>query len=163
MRHFLAVGIVLGLGACDHPIGIVTPHAEAADLVVRDSAGTALGRTMDNRIWQGDTLRLVDGLATRLVVNLLDFRDTEFSIATRKDLQVRMEAEDARLVQWEPLTGFGRLQTFQPGVTRVRFLIWHITHADLVSPWIPVRVVAPATTNRRTTTSSAQFLLEESQ
>lgn len=149
MRPLLAMlGMLLFVG-CEHPIAIVTPHAEAADIVLRDSTGAALGRTMDNRRWMGDTLTVTDGGARRLVVNLLDFRDAEFSIATRRDLTIRMEAEDPRFVQWEPLTGFGRLQAFQPGVTRVRFLVWHVTHADLVSPWIPVRVVAPGAVTRR--------------
>ncbi len=147
---WIALAAVWVGAACEHPIGIVTPHAEAADLALRDSTGALLGRTMDNRRWLGDTLALVDGQGTRLVVNLLDFRDAEFSIAQRRDLTIRMEAEDPRLVQWEPLSGFGRIQAFQPGATRVRFLVWHVTHADLVSPWIPVRVRPPGVTAGRT-------------
>jgi hypothetical protein len=145
-RRLLAV--VLLLAACEHPIDVVTPHAEVADLVVRDSAGTILARTVDNKQWTGAMPAMVDGMQLRVTVNALDFRDGELSLETRPDLQVRMDAEDPTLVSWEPQRGFGRLAAVAPGSTRVRFLIWHTTHADFVSPWLAITIAPPVSGSR---------------
>lgn len=138
----------LSLAACEHPIPVVTPHAEVADLVVRDSLGGVLARTVDNARWAGALPAFPDGATLRLTVNPLDFRDTEGSLDTRPDLQVRMEAEHASVVSWEPQRGFGWLRAFSAGTTRVRFLIWHTNHADFVSPWLPLTVLPPASRSR---------------
>jgi hypothetical protein len=131
------------VAGCQHPIDVVTPHAEVADLVVRDSAGLVLARTVDNQRWEGALPAMPDGAQLRLVVNALDFRDVELALESRPDLQVRVEAEDPTLVSWEPQRGFGRISAIAPGVTRVRFLIWHTTHADFVSPWLAVTIAPP--------------------
>jgi len=141
-RRFLALlALVAG---CEHPIAVLTPHAEVADLIVRDSAGVVIARTVDNQRWAGALPSLSDGAQLRVTVNALDFRDGELALETRPDLQVRVEAEDPGLVSWEPQRGFGRIFAVAPGATRVRFLIWHTTHADFVSPWLAITIAPPA-------------------
>jgi hypothetical protein len=129
---------LLGLGACDHPIAIVSAHIEAADLIVRDSAGVELTRTSFNRQWMVDSLVLRDGASLRVTITPVDFRGEELELGDRRDLSYRFDAERAELVQWEPQRGFGWLHPFGRGETRVRFLIWHGDHADFVSPWLRV-------------------------
>jgi hypothetical protein len=132
------------LAACEHPITVVTPHLEVADLVLRDSAGMQLARTLDNRSWRGDSLVLEDGRALRLVIALVDFQGRELAVSERRDLEIRAEAEDGALLQWEPRSGFGLLHPFGSGRTRIRFMVWHLSHPDLVSPWLDVVVRPPA-------------------
>lgn len=139
----LVVGAAVTLAGCEHPIAVVTPHIEAADLVVADSAGTVLTRTEFNRSWQVDSLVLDDGRPRRVVLVPIDFRGQPIDISDRRDLSFRLEAEDGALLQWEPQRGFGWLRPFATGATRVRFLIWHDTHADFITPWLRV-VVRPA-------------------
>ncbi|MCU0616970.1 MAG: hypothetical protein MUD17_07820 [Gemmatimonadaceae bacterium] len=134
----LCVTIACGLAACDHPIGIVSAHIEAADLVVRDSAGVELTRTSFNRRWMVDSLVLRDGASLRVTITPVDFRGVELDVSERRDVSYRFDAERAELVQWEPQRGFGWLHPFGRGETRVRFLIWHGDHADFVSPWLRV-------------------------
>lgn len=124
--------------ACEHPLGVVTPHIEAADLLVADSAGALLARTQFNRSWSVDALTLQDGVPLRISLVPLDFRGDPISIEDRSDLSYRMEADDGALVQWEPQRGFGWIRPFGAGSTRIRFLIWHDTHADFVTPWLRV-------------------------
>jgi hypothetical protein len=138
----IAVAATLA-AACEHPIGIVTPHIEAADLVVSDSAGTVIVRTEVNRAWLPDSIVLREGQPLRLVLTPIDFRGQPIDITQRRDLSFRMEAENGALLQWEPQRGYGWLRPFAPGVTHLRFLIWHETHADLVTPWLRV-VIRPA-------------------
>lgn len=135
--------LLLALGGCEHPIAVVTPHVEAADLLVADSAGALLARTEFNRTWSVDSLVLRDGQPLRLTLTPLDFRGNPIDITGRSDLSFRVEAEDAALLQWEPQRGFGWLRPFKTGHTRVRFLVWHESHADFVTPWLRV-VVHPA-------------------
>jgi hypothetical protein len=142
-RSAALLGIVaLGatLAACEHPITMVTPHLEVADLVLRDSSGAQLARTADNRAWRGDSLVLEDGRALHLVVNLVDFQGRELAITERRDMEIRAEAADGALLQWEPRRGFGLLHPFGAGRTRIRFMVWHLSHPDLVSPWLDVVV-----------------------
>jgi hypothetical protein len=139
----LAATLTVLAAACDHPIAIVSPHIEAADLLVADSTGTLLTRTEFNRAWSVDSLVLRDGEALRLVLTPLDFRNLPIDIRDRPDLTYRMEIEDAALLQWEPQRDFGWIRPFGAGETRVRFLIWHINHADFVTPWLRV-IVRPA-------------------
>jgi hypothetical protein len=86
---------------------------------------------------------LEDGRSLHLVVNLLDFKGNELSITERRDVEIRAEAEDGALLQWEPRRGYGLLHPFGAGRTRIRFLVWHISHPDLITPWFPVVVHAP--------------------
>lgn len=136
---------LLPLAACEHPIAIVTPHVEAADLLVADSTGALLTRTELNRSWTVQPLVLRDGEALRVILTPLDFRGEPIDIGERRDLSFRMEAEDGALLQWEPQRGFGWIRPFAVGETRVRFLIWHVNHADFVSPWLRVVVHPPGT------------------
>jgi hypothetical protein len=143
LRYLVTLAAALLVAACEHPIGIVTPHVEAADMVLADSAGTLLTRTDFNRAWTIDSLVIRDGEPLRLVLTPLDFRGQPIDITGRADLSFRMEAEDPALLQWEPQRDFAWIRPFAAGETRVRFLIWHINHADFVTPWLRV-VVRPA-------------------
>lgn len=136
----LSLGLSLWLGGCEHPIPVVTPHIEAADLVVADSTGRVLARTEYNRSWSVEALILQDGRSLRIVLIPLDFRGNPIELSARSDLSFRMEAENPALLQWEPQRGFGWIHPFAVGATRVRFLIWHVDHADFVTPWLPVAV-----------------------
>jgi hypothetical protein len=119
---------------------VVTPHAEVADLVFADSvSGAVLARTTDNRTWTGAPLHLCVDEVRTLLPQALDFRGVPVDLVSRRDLEIRSESADA-LVAWEPLRGRGKLFALAPGTTRVRFLVWHLTHADLVSPWLDVIV-----------------------
>jgi hypothetical protein len=134
--------LVLGLLGCEHPIAIVTPHVEAADAVVRTLDGATLARTIENRRWDTDTVRVVLDAPLQLTVAFVDFQGQEFSVSARRDISIRAEAEDPALVTWEPLSGSGRLIGFASGTTRIRFLAWHIDHADFITPWLTVRITA---------------------
>jgi hypothetical protein len=136
----LALLATVGGAACEHPIAVVTPHAEVADLVLLDSATRAIvARTTDNRAWSGGPVSLCAEEARTLVPQVLDFRGEPVDLVARRDLELRGESAAAN-VSWEPLRGRGRLLGLAPGATRVRFLVWHLTHADLVSPWLDVIV-----------------------
>jgi hypothetical protein len=136
--------VLLGTSACEHPIRIVTPHIEAADLVVSDHGGRVLAKTEFNRTWSVDFLTLEDGVPLRVVLTPIDFRGEPIEVAGRGDISFRMEAENGALLQWEPQRDFGWIRPFAHGETRVRFLIWHQTHADFVTPWLRVVVSPPA-------------------
>jgi len=123
---------------------MVTPHVEAQDALVFDSGGRLLARTVDNQRWQGGPLEVPDRASLPVVVRFLDFQGTEFGLGDRRDLQLRLESETDGVVAWEPLAGRGVLHALAPGTTRVRFLVWHVSHPDFITPWIPVSVV-PAT------------------
>lgn len=128
------------LTACEHPIAVVTPHAEVADLVFSDSGSAAVVmRTTDNRTWSVSPLVLCEGEIRALVPQPLDFRGALVDLVSRRDLEIRGESV-APNVLWEPLRGRGRLAALAPGNTRIRFLVWHQTHADLVTPWLDVQV-----------------------
>lgn len=128
------------LAACEHPIAVVTPHAEVADLVFTDSTSREVVlRSTDNRTWSGAPLELCADEVRVLVPQAIDFRGQPVDLVSRRDLEIRGESADA-LVAWEPLRGRGRLFALATGRTRVRFLVWHETHADLVSPWLDVIV-----------------------
>lgn len=126
------------MSACEHPLGVVTPHIEAADLLLADSAGALITRTDFNRRWSVDSLVLRDDAPLRLILTPIDFRGDPIDLRGRADLSYRLEAQNGALVQWEPQRGFGWLRPFAAGQTRVRFLIWHDTHADFVTPWLRV-------------------------
>jgi hypothetical protein len=142
-RVLCALAAIAALVACEHPIAVVTPHAEVADLVFTDSAtAVVVMRTTDNRVWSGGPVQLCVNDVRTLVPQPLDFRGAPVDLVSRRDLEIRGETVDP-IALWEPLRGRGRLQALAPGTTRVRFLVWHLTHADLVTPWLDV-IVHPA-------------------
>jgi len=135
--------LLVGIGGCEHPIAIVTSHVEVADLQLRGLDGELLGSTLANRSWSVEGIELQDGNALGIRFTLLDFRGEPVKLEGRSDITFRMEAEDSALLQWEPLTHHGWIRTFGSGATRVRFLVWHQTHADFVTPWLPVVILPP--------------------
>jgi hypothetical protein len=137
--------LVVGLLGCEHPIAVVSQHVEAADAVIRTLDGRTIARTIENRRWDTDTIRVVLDAPTQLVVAFVDFQGQEFSVSARRDISIRAEAEDPALLTWEPLSGSGRLIGFASGTTRIRFLAWHVDHADFITPWLTVRVSAAGT------------------
>ena len=59
LRAVLMLLAVAGVAACEHPIAVVTPHAEVADLVFTDSSSAAVVmRTTDNRVWNETPLSM---------------------------------------------------------------------------------------------------------
>lgn len=141
----LFAGVTGVLSGCEHPIAVVSAHVEAADLVVTDVTGAELTRTDFNRVWTVPTLTLTDGVPAEIILTALDFRGEPLDISGRSDLSFRMEAENGALLQWEPLNALNRIHPFGTGETRVRFLIWHINHADFVTPWLAIRIEPEAT------------------
>ena len=138
---------VVAVWGCEHPIAIVSPHVEAADLILATPEGAEVARTEFNRQWSVPALELEDGVTLDLVLVALDFRGDPIDLTGRSDLSFRMEARDGTLVQWEPLSTVNRIHPFAVGETEVRFLIWHINHADFVTPWLRLRVHPPSNTS----------------
>lgn len=132
---------LLVFAACEHPIEIVSPHIEAADLAVLASNGTLITQTQFNRTWTVGAMQLRDGSDTDVILVPIDFRGRAIDLTERPEISFRMEAENPALVQWEPLTGHGLLRPFGTGTTRIRFLIWHRTHADFVTPWLDIEIL----------------------
>lgn len=144
LRLALLLSATVAVSACEHPIGVVSPHIEAAELLVRDTTGRLLASTVDNRRWSGGELGLAAGDSVPLVVRLLDFQGKEFGLDSRgPDYSVRMDVEQSSSAVWEPLLRFGWLRAFAPATTRIRFQIWHTDHADFVTPWLPLTVRSP--------------------
>lgn len=133
--------IGIAIASCKHPIEIESAHADAADLVIRQSGseGTIIARTIGNDRWEGN-LDLVQGDERHIRITLIDFKGVEFSLDERDDIEIRMEAEQPAMVQWEPWQGYGILRGFVVGQTRVRFLVWHGSHPDFITPWLPLVV-----------------------
>lgn len=144
IRHpAAALALLLVVAACEPPLGVVTPHIEAADLIVQDSAGAVLTRTEVNRRWLVDSLVVRENTPLRVVLTPIDFQGAPIDLTVRSDLSYRLEAENGALMQWEPQRGYGWIRPFGAGTTRIRFLIWHDTHADFVTPWLRL-IIQPA-------------------
>lgn len=137
-RALLTALALLSLAGCDHPIPVVSSHVEAADVLLADRpTGTLLARTRDNRTWEGALPAVASGATLALASQFVDFRGAAIDLSGRADFRVRIETEDPRAAVFEPLVGFGRLTALQPGAARVRVVLWHVDHADFVSPWLP--------------------------
>ncbi len=137
----LVVSLLIGT-ACEHPIPLTTDHVEATEMVVRDSAGTVVAITADNRQWIGGPLATSINHPLPLRIALLDLQGREFDLGSRPDLTVRVEAEDGVSATWEHLGAWGYLHPQQVGEASVRFMIWHGDHPDFISPWIPLLITA---------------------
>ena len=144
-RRALVVAAVIGgsaaLAGCEHPIAVVSPHVEAQDLLVRDTSGRLLLRTIDNTTWSDGTLEIPLDDSLPVMIRLVDFRGQEFDLADRsREYSIRMQVENAAAVQWEPRRAMGWLRGFVPGTTRLRVQVWHTDHPDFISPWLTVTV-----------------------
>jgi hypothetical protein len=126
--------------ACDNPVQSSSSHIEATEMVLRDSAGVSIARTENNVQWSGGVLETRVGVAPIVRISMLDIRGAEFSLDAFTTHSVRVESEPANLVMWEPFGSYGKLTGLAAGSGRMRILIWHVTHPDFVTPWIPVTV-----------------------
>lgn len=141
--RLLLLGCVVAFAACEHPIAVVTPHAEVGDIVLRTRAGVEVARTQLNRRWSVDSLVVSASAPLEFTIEALDFRGERIAIESRPGFAYRFEAVQGALLQWEPRTGYYRLNPFGNGATEARLLVWHTDHADFVSPWLRV-VVQPS-------------------
>jgi hypothetical protein len=137
---------LFGAASCQHPIDFTTSHIEVADIIIHPrhiTDTTRLAYTVRNEHWEGG-VPLTRGEDASLRFTLIDFKGIEIPLSTRDDLEIRMEAEHPRMVQWEPWTGDGILRSFATGTTRVRFLVWHGSHPDFITPWLTLEIQPPS-------------------
>ncbi len=146
IRGLVVASALVLTTACEHPIAVVTPHLEAADVILRTPDGVEIARTIDNRRWSGAGPALGVGDGVPLEVRFLDFQGRVLDLGGRSDLQVRLEFEDPSAGVWEPLSRGGRLFAFAAGPQRLRVLVRHLDHVDLVTPWLGVEVAPPSAT-----------------
>ena len=110
----------------EHADGVVTLHAEVADLVFTDSTSAAvIMRITDNRVWNETPIVLSEGATRTLVPQAFDFRGVPMDLVSRRDLEIRGEIVEPNVV-WEPQSGRGCLIALAPGTTRVRFHVWQV-------------------------------------
>lgn len=139
LRLALAAAALALLAACENPVRPTEGHLEAVDVRLVTTAGDTLAATVENRMWTGAPLRVARGdtLAFRAV--FVDFGGRTFTVA-REGFSVRVEAESGGVVQWEPTDAHDRLIGLAPGTTRLRVMIWHVTHPDFIAPPLEVTV-----------------------
>lgn len=144
MTRTLPLLLLLALAACDNPVGYQTDHLEAVEVVVLDASGAELARTVENRVWTGPAaeagLAVPVGGALDLRVRFVTLDGDEIPITARAGLSVRVEWEPEGFAVHEPLDATDRLLGLRGGQTAVRFLAWHGTHADFISPPLALRV-----------------------
>lgn len=139
----LALAALGALAACDNPVRVSTDHLEATEVVVRGERGAVLARTVDNARWDGGPLVVAEGEAVDVRVAFVDLQGREFTLDARRDHRVRVEWQRDGVGAWEPLDGRERLHGLAAGETAARLLVWHVSHPDFISPWLPVRVTRP--------------------
>lgn len=127
---------------CSHPIEILRPHAHVAELGLFEQDTILLAQTVHNESWTG-SIEITALEDHKITVVAYDFEGGVVSLLDHEDIEIRMEVEDQGMAAWEPWDGYGLLHGFRPGTTRVRFLVWHVSHADLITPWLELSVVAP--------------------
>ncbi len=150
-RTRLCALLASALLACRNPISPGSEHLEAIELHLRDPAGARVAGTVDNARWTGAPLRVPSGDTLVLLAEFTDVFGAAFTLVGRREHTLRGEIEAPRMATWTTTDGRGRLVGLLAGTTRVRFHIWHGTHADCSSPWLEV-VVTP----RATFTSAVQ-------
>lgn len=126
----------------------MTDHLEAVEVIVRDAAGVELARTSENARWTGpaaEGLTVDAGARLDLRVSFATLDGREVRLSEQPGLTLRVEWETDGLAVHEPLDEGDRLHGLRPGATSLRFLAWHGTHADFVSPPLPItiRAVSP--------------------
>jgi hypothetical protein len=133
--------LVMGsLAACRNPVSPGSEHLEAVEIRIRDASGRVVASTVDNARWTGGSLHVSGGAGLELLPEFTNVNGEVFTLAGRREHTLRGEVEAPRMVGWTTTDGRGRLVGFLAGSTRIRFHIWHGTHADFSSPWLEVQV-----------------------
>ncbi|MEK9501810.1 hypothetical protein [Gaopeijia maritima] len=140
VRRFTLAGVVLSvaaaLAACEHPVALTSAHVEAMDVILRDTTGVELARTVDNAEWAGGALQGSVRAPTAIAVSFLDIHGNEFDLGARPDASLRVETRPEGGATWEHFGRWGLLHPTRSGAMQLRFIVWHIDHPDLVTPWI---------------------------
>jgi len=140
----VALAAVVCIVACTNPVTPGGEHLEAVEVVLTEADGRPIAQTADNASWQGGPIVLDAGAVRPLRVLFTDVYGAAFTLEGRRDHTLRVEIEAQRVATWTTSDGHGTLHAAQPGITRLRVHIWHLTHADFTSPWLTVRTVASA-------------------
>ncbi len=128
------------LGGCRNPVSPGSEHLEAVEIRIRDASGRLVASTVDNARWNGGPLRVTSGDGLELHPEFTGVDGEVFTLEGRREHTLRGEVEAPRMVSWNTADGRGRLVGLLAGTTRIRFHIWHGTHADFSSPWLEVQV-----------------------
>lgn len=137
----LCMSITL-MGACENPVKPGTEHLEAVEVQLSSATDSVLALTRDNLVWSGGPIRMVPGEDRKVRVVFFDVYNAPFTLEGRTAHTLRGEIETTRVATWTTVDGHGAIRAIQPGVTRIRFHIWHVTHADFTSPWLELRIVS---------------------
>jgi len=141
----LALGAMLALSACTNPVTPSGDHLEAIELTLQSAQDSVLASTRDNSRWIGGPLRVMASADMPLRAVFLDVYNEPFTLEGRRDHTLRVDIEAPSVARWETVGGHGHLRGLQSGITRIRFHIWHGTHADFTSPWLELRVQSTVT------------------
>ena len=80
------------------------------------------------------------GEVLELRVRFVTLEGEEVPVTARAGLSLRVEWTEEGLAVHEPLGETDRLLGLRSGETALRLLVWHGTHADFISPPLPLRV-----------------------
>ncbi len=139
-RHLSVLWLLTLCVACRNPVSPGSAHLEAIELQLRDGTGRVIAATIDNARWTGGPLRVASGDTLPLLAEFTDVFGDRFTLEGRTEHTLRAEVEAPRTATWTTNGARGRLTGILAGTTRIRFHIWHGTHADFSSPWIAVEV-----------------------
>jgi len=148
LPSILVAACALAFAACDNPVATTTDHLEAVEIIVRDTTGVELARTSENERWTGPAatgLTIDAGARLDLRISFTTLDGREVRLSEQPNLTLRVESEADGFIVHEPLNERDRLHGLRPGTTSLRFMAWHGTHPDFVSPPLPItiRAVSP--------------------
>ena len=126
--------------SCRNPVSPGSEHLEAVELRITDASGRVVAGTIDNARWTGGPLRVAGGETLGVRAEFTNVFGEVFTLEGRREHTLRGEVEAPRMATWSTTDGRGQLVGVLVGTTRIRFHIWHGTHADFSSPWLEVQV-----------------------
>lgn len=139
------------VAACTHPVALGDDHSSVTDIGIFIDDTVLIAKTINNQRWNSE-ISVLPHSVSHIRVAGFDIYGNQVPFSEGHDhghdhdhhdeIDIRAEIRGGEGASWSYDHGEGVLTAGETSGLQIRFIIWHGNHADMITPWLTVRVAS---------------------
>lgn len=157
IRKSLALTVITAVASCTHPVALGDDHSSITDIGIIIDDTVLIAKTINNQRWNSE-LSVLPHSVSHIRVAGFDIYGNQVPFSEghehehdddhnhshdddhHDEIDIRAEIRGGEGASWSYDHGEGVLLAGEAASLQIRFIIWHGNHADMITPWLTVRV-----------------------